>query len=76
MRMNANAKNGLVRVELQDQDGNVQEGFSLGECDPISVDSLDTIVSWNGKTSLNELANRQMRIRFESENSVLYAFEV
>ncbi|MDP6118711.1 MAG: hypothetical protein QGF00_10630 [Planctomycetota bacterium] len=76
MRLNANAENGLVRAELQEQDGKALEGFSLEECDPISVDSFNTIVSWNGKTSLNELANRQIRIRFESENSVLYAFQI
>lgn len=76
LRINANAAGGALRAELQDVEGRALDGFSLKECDPVSVDSPNSAVSWKGKTSLNQLKARQVRIRFEFENSVLYAFEV
>jgi hypothetical protein len=76
LRINANAAGGSLKAELQDEEGKALSGFGLEECDSISVDLLNSIVSWQGKKSLNELRARQIRIRFEFENSVLYAFEI
>ncbi|HHW32509.1 MAG TPA: hypothetical protein GXX20_12710 [Clostridiaceae bacterium] len=72
--VNANASNGSLLVELLNEDGNVIPGFSKDDCDVITTDSVKTLVSWRGNSSVKSLEGRVISIRFHSENTELYSF--
>ena len=85
LRVNANAKGGSIRVELQDLSGKPAEGFTLAECDPITSDSFDQLVTWNGgKSDLTDLLGsavqhppdvaRVLRLKFFLNNAELFSF--
>ena len=76
LRLNANAKAGRVRVELQDESGQPLDGFNLDDCDPARGDALDAVVSWKGNASLASVKGRSVRMRIVAENSILYAFDL
>ena len=66
LRVNADAAGGSIAVELVDcQSGDAAPGFSVAECDPISGDGLDQVVSWGGRSDLSAIigtARRQPRV--------------
>ena len=57
---------GAIAVELVDcQSGDAVPGFTLAQCDPISGDGLDQVVSWGGRSDLSAIvgtARRQPRV--------------
>ena len=68
---------GLARVEIQDEQGNPLEGYTLADCDRIhTANSTDHVVTWRGGTSdLSKLADHPVRLRFELQfGTKLYAF--
>ncbi len=72
--LNANIRNGRVRVALVDATGSAIEGFSLSDCDSITGDSLRHRLSWRGQSDLTHLAGRQASMLFEiSGNAQLFA---
>lgn len=85
LHVNVDARGGSVRAELQDGDGKPVAGYTLDECDPISIDSFDHVVTWRGGKSdfTGEIGtaqhyppktSRAMRIKFVLENAHLYSF--
>ena len=64
---------GLVRVEVQDENGQTLPGFGLDECDELFGDELDAVVSWNGNADLGALQNRPVRLRFTMQEADLFA---
>ena len=73
--LNLNSR-GSVRVGLTDENGVAYPGFELGDCDPIVGDHLEKTVAWNGQSSVAALAGKTVRLRFEMQNTKLYAFEI
>lgn len=65
---------GGLRVELQDAEGNPLPGFSLADCDLIVGDEIDRIISWHGRSDLNSLRGRVLRLRIEMRDADLYSF--
>lgn len=67
---------GLLRVEVQDQQGKPIPGFSLDDCDRIhTTNSTRKTVQWRGESSLAELTGREIRLRFELRfGAKLYSF--
>mgnify|MGYP001826555751 FL=1 len=74
--VNLQSQRGAVYVEICDEDGKVLPGFSLGECRPMSTDSTQQRVGWNGGNSLSSLSGRPVRFKFHLTDSKLYAFWV
>ena len=48
VRVNVDASAGELRYELVEDTGEPIPGFTAADCDPISSDSLDAPLSWNG----------------------------
>ena len=67
---------GLLRVEMQDQQGKPIPGFTLEDCDRIhTTNSTRKTVRWRGESSIAALAGKPVRLRFELRYGVkLYSF--
>ena len=52
------------------------EGFSLEECDPLSIDHTDATVTWQGKSDLSSLAGKPVYLRFELRDMGIYSFRI
>jgi len=61
-------------VELQDADGRVLPGYGAQDCDPVTGDDLNHIVTWGGRRFIRETPKGRLRIRFELNRVNLYAF--
>lgn len=66
---------GQIRVEIQDADGAVIEGFSLDDCHDVFGDSVDRVVSWKGGADVGQLAGKPVRLRFEISDADFYAYQ-
>ena len=51
-------------------------GFSFDDCDALSGDELDAVVSWNGKTDLSAFAGKKIHLRFRMARSRLFAVDL
>ncbi len=70
LTLNADARGGEVRVEVLDGDGKPFPGFALGDCEPVTGDSLSAPVKW--KRPLAELSGRTVRLRFALRDARLF----
>ena len=50
---------GVLRIEIQDEQGQPLPHFSLDECPEIIGDEINRIVSWNQGSAIGSLAARQ-----------------
>ena len=73
LRLNTDASEGWVKVEVLDSEGNVIEGYGQDDCDPISSDAMDQKVTWGSRSELPQ-TNGSLRFRFLLVNAVLYSF--
>ncbi|MCF7847757.1 MAG: discoidin domain-containing protein [Kiritimatiellales bacterium] len=70
--VNANAKEGLLRLELLDLDGNVLPGFSVDDCEGlVMADQVKHPIVWQSGKPLPE---EVVRIRFILREAELYSF--
>jgi len=72
--VNVNAAGGSLKVEVLDVENNVLPGYSCDDCDPITTDSVNSLVTWNSDSQLPETAE-PIRLRFVMENASLYSFQ-
>lgn len=72
----ATREGGHLRVELQDGEGRVIEGYALADCVAMDGDSIQQMVRWKGRDgeTLDHLAGQPIRIRFVLSRGDLYAF--
>ncbi|MEI7742695.1 MAG: hypothetical protein WCK58_02965 [Chloroflexota bacterium] len=74
LTVNADVRDGgSVRVAVLDEAGETLPGMALEDCQPIREGGLDVAVTW-GEERFEMLAGREVRILFEVENAVLFAF--
>ncbi|MEO9050535.1 MAG: LamG-like jellyroll fold domain-containing protein, partial [Ginsengibacter sp.] len=73
-RVNANAANGWLKVELLGADGKVLPGFSRNDCNPVKVDDTDIPVTWRQHTGI-PVSTGDIYIRFILKDASLYSFE-
>ena len=73
--VNANAKGGSLVVEALDAKGNAIKGFSAGDCQPITGDSVRHVVKWKGNPDCHLLQARPIKLRFYIKKAKLFAFE-
>ena len=67
-------ESGTLRVEVQDEQGNPIDGFSLSDCTPMRGDAIKEVVRWKGSTDLGRLAGTSIRLRFQLKGGDLYSF--
>ncbi len=73
LRLNASTSAaGMVRVEIQDEQGRVQAGFAATDMEPWYGDALDVPVRWRGG-DLSPLAGRPVRLRFLLQDADLFS---
>ncbi|MHC4623583.1 MAG: LamG domain-containing protein [Planctomycetota bacterium] len=66
---------GSAKVAITDRDGKEISGFGLADCDVIRVDSTEKVVTWKGRSSVMSLGGKSIRLKFEMQETKLYAFE-
>lgn len=74
LRVNADAGEGSIRVEVLDLDGEPIAPFTLDNCRALEADNLRHRVTWKGAADLSALQNRDVRLRFVLRDAELYAF--
>lgn len=74
LEINADASEGQVSVEVLTTDGQVQQGFSIDDCVPLTSDNIRHSVQWKSATLDN--AKQPLRLRFVLDSASLYAFRV
>lgn len=78
-RLSLNADTGAMgegRVAILDAYGKPIPGFEMKDCDIVSGDWLDKIVSWShGKNDVSSLAGKTIRLQFDMRGATLYAFQ-
>ncbi|WP_437203582.1 hypothetical protein [Planctomicrobium sp. SH664] len=72
--VNVKAPQGELRVEILDEAGKPIAPFTRENCQPVSVDSTRTRISWNQASDLSQFSGRPVRLRFSLSNGELYSF--
>lgn len=73
LHVNYRANGGSIRVEVLDADGKVIPGFGRDDCDALTADKVDQVVTWKGKEAWPE-GVETLRVRFLLQNASLYSF--
>ena len=73
--VNADANGGTLTVEALDATDKIIDGFTRGDCVPITTDSTRHVVTWKGNPNCHLLQGRPIKLRFHLKNAKLYAFE-
>lgn len=68
------ARQGQVRVEVQDADGKPIPGLTLADCQPWQGDQIDAAVTWKGAATLAAWAGKPVRLRFALADAYVFAF--
>lgn len=74
LTLNADAREGQVRVQVVAPHGAPIRGFSKSDCEPIRGDVVAAPVRW--KQPLSVLSGRPVQLEFFLENARLYAFDL
>lgn len=75
LRLNADASQGEVRVEVRTLYGAVIDGFSIDECLPLNADCTTHEVQWRSGRTLAQL-KEPVRLHFSLRQSQLYSFQI
>ena len=52
------------------------EGFSFADCDRLSGDELEAVVSWRGQSDLLALRGQKIHLRFRMARAKLFAISL
>ena len=74
--VNADCRQGELRAEVLDKNGNVIAPFTKENCEPIRGDETLRRVNWKGVPDIGRVAGEPVRIRFHLRLGELYAFWV
>ena len=66
-------ESGSLRVELQDEKGQPIDGFALGDCKPLTGDSVKATVGWKNGHDLSALSGKPVRVRFVARQADLFS---
>ena len=66
---------GALRFEICDQQGEPIENFTLGDSEILFGNEIDHTVTWNGRSDVEELAGRVVRLRVRLHDADLYALK-
>ena len=77
MKLNVDAHEGNICVEVLDRVGQALDGFSAQDCAALKdVNGLREPVQWESGRSLVDLVGQVVRLRFTLHNVTLYAFQI
>ena len=65
---------GDIRVEILDGEKHPIPSFALKDCNPLSDDHIDAVVTWKGADDLSNLAGKQIHLRFVLNQADLFSF--
>ncbi|NQT16731.1 MAG: hypothetical protein HQ582_28500 [Planctomycetes bacterium] len=71
--VNADAREGEVRVRVSDEKRKVLPGFDYGDCTPLGGDGVAQEVSWQNAT-IESLAGKTVRLEIFLKNADVYTF--
>lgn len=66
---------GSVRVEVQDEEGRSQQGFTLADFPELYGDRIGERISWAAGPDVSAFAGRPVRLRFVLKDADVYAFK-
>lgn len=66
---------GHLRAELRDDNNHVLDGFSLDDCDAVTMSGYERRLTWQGR-AMGAAPMSEVRIRFEVDDAQLFAFDV
>ena len=66
---------GLAQVEILDESGKTNPGFSLHDADELNGNNVRMAVSWRGRTDASALAGKSVRLRMRLRSAKLHAFQ-
>lgn len=72
LHVNCSATGGELRVEVLNADGKVVPGYSREDCNAVTGDSIDEVVTWKQRKELP--AGSSIRLRFLLRKASLYSF--
>ena len=64
-----------MKVAITNAAGAEFPGFGFRACDRVETDSTAHRVTWKGNGDISKLAGKTVRLKFESRDTKLYAFE-
>ena len=65
---------GSVAVEIQDATGQPIPGFTLADCNAITGDDTDRVLTWKSGTNASALAGKPIRLRWVLKDADVFAF--
>lgn len=71
--VNADAREGELRVRVTDEDRNVLPGFDYSDCPVFRADSVSHAIRWKDK-SISSMTGQIVRLEFSLRNADLYTF--
>ncbi|TDF98805.1 glycosyl hydrolase family 32 [Paenibacillus piri] len=74
--VNANTKDGELRVELLDESGHAVDGYTMEDCIPVRADQTLAQVQWVGRNDLSDWVGKPVKLRFLLTEGELYSFWV
>lgn len=74
VNVNAAVPGAELRVELRTPAGQPIKPFTFDTCDPIRVDAVRHMVTWNNRRDLSQQLGRDVRVAFEMRKARVYAF--
>jgi len=66
---------GEIKIEVLNSDGQIIEGLSAAECQPIIGNEIRKKVSWNSSNNIGQVAGEEIRMRILLKDADLYAFQ-
>lgn len=66
---------GEILVELAQASGEPLPNFTFEDCDPISGDVPDHVVTWRGQSDISSLAGQDLRMRWRMRRARLYSLQ-
>jgi len=75
LHLNLDASRGETRVALLDAEGRPLPGFSAEDCQPISADSFDHVVTWGKTSDLAALIGKEVQVQFSLRQTALYTWQ-
>ncbi|MGH9159810.1 MAG: hypothetical protein ACRD2X_07460, partial [Vicinamibacteraceae bacterium] len=76
LELNADASRGSIRVQVRDADGQVVNGFSFDDCEPVTHDGITLPVRWRSGAELARLDDRIIRLELEIARASVFGFDI
>jgi len=62
-------------VQIESPDGKPLEGYTFADCQELIGNEIDRVVVWKGKSDLESLAGKPVRLRFQLKDADVYALQ-